>query len=134
MRRRDTYLQEAFNQVCDEAKTPEEWFVCLMEIDRVYLGPEEGGTWGDDVTVVAFQEFPSVELAERAKEKILELAHELSEQSRREHGRYCLETMEWLDRRGLDADYLPEPDGPTEYVVRVTNGIPTDHRACRHYE
>ena len=43
--------------------------------------------------------------------------------------------MEWCEARGLDADYLPEPDGEVTYHV-VTEDTPGEgvSRGCRHYE
>jgi hypothetical protein len=32
--------------------------------------------------------------------------------------------MEWLEERGLDADYLPEDDGPSNYRVIVCDELP----------
>lgn len=130
---RDSYLQEAFNQVCKEAKQPECWYVVLMESTRVYAGPWEGGTWVTDTFIVAYQEFPSEKLASHAAWEIEKLASELQNQARASHGEYCLRTMEWLDARGLDADFLPEPDGPSEYYVRVCEELPVESRGPREY-
>jgi hypothetical protein len=130
-----SYIREAFNKICEQARQTESWFVNLCESSPYYGGPEEGGWWGHDTHVVAYQEFPSEELAEAAKEQVLKLAKELQEESRREYGEYCLRSMEWLEARELDADYLPEPDGPSEYYVAVTRGAPAEATyGCRHYE
>lgn len=43
--------------------------------------------------------------------------------------------MEWLEARGLDADYLPEPDGELSYFVTIEDQPgSSESRGCRHYE
>jgi hypothetical protein len=130
-----SFNREAFNRICTEAVTCDSrWYVVLIERSQFYGGPEEGGWWGTDTEVIAYQEYPSEELAHRAQGAIEQLARELSIGERRKYGEQCLRELEWLEARGLDADYLPEPDGPTDYVVRVTNEIPQSSLGCRHYE
>lgn len=129
-----SYLQAAFDQIVKGARTPEVWYVSLVECSQRYGGPEEGGWWTTDTDVVAFHEFPTRSLAEAARARVYELAQELEREARTEHGRQCLREMEWLGERGLDADYLPEPDGPTEYKVVVADHIPASHRGPTHYE
>jgi hypothetical protein len=128
------FVEDAFDAVCKEAKTAEVWYVCLMVNVSYYGGPEEGGWWGNDSRVVKYQAFSSEEAAEAAEQAVEKLARELTEQDRNEYGRKCLAEMEWLDARGLDSDFLPEPDGPDEYYVIVSKGVPEDHNGCRHYE
>lgn len=118
------YLRQAFDLVCDEQKTPEYWYVCLVDHVRAYGGPEEGGWFYSVRTLEAYQQFPTRELAEEAAEKIKVLAEELSRDAQRSHGEYCLRQLEWLDARGLDADWLPENDGPSQFEVLVTEEIP----------
>lgn len=127
------FLQSAFNAVLTEATQAEEWFVILTEDIPYYGGPEEGGWWGHDSVVVAFQSFASEELAWAAREKVMSLADELTEQSRREFGDYCLRTMEWLEERGLDADFLPEPDGESRFYVSVSQEVPSNSFGTRQY-
>lgn len=128
------FICQAFYAVCKDAiEAGNGFYVCLMERNRVYLGPWEGGTWGDDTTVAAWQYFESEEMANAAKESVEKLAAELTEESRKEHGEWCLRTMDWLEARGLEADFLPEPDGPTEYYVWVGKEIPSPERASREY-
>lgn len=129
-----SFFQEAFDEVCKEAKEPKGSYVCLMEQVQRYIGPEEGGTYANDNILIAYQWFDTEEAAEAAKEAIEKLAEELTNNDRREHGRHCLESMEWLDARGLDADYLPEPDGPSEYYVMVSSGVPSNSYGPTHYE
>lgn len=129
-----SYVEAAFHAVCKEAITPDRWYVALMEKHPYYGGPEEGGWWGTDTYVVAFEQFPTEELAREAAEKVEKLAYELGEEAHKEHGEQCLRELDWLEARGLDADWLPEPDGPSEYFVTVSSGIPEERRGCRHYE
>jgi hypothetical protein len=46
-----------------------------------------------------------------------DFAEELNEVSKRQHDKHLSDSLDWLEARGLDADYLPEPDGPTEYGI-----------------
>ena len=62
------------------------------------------------------------------------LAKELTEQDRRTHDQACLDSMEWLESRGLEASFLPEPDGESEYVVLVLQQIPEPSFGPSHYE
>lgn len=129
-----TFIQSAFEQVCSEAKKPETWYVILVETHQAYGGPEEGGWWYPRNELVAYQEFASESLAEDAAEKVKELADELKRDAQRSHGEHCLRQMEWLDARGLDADYLPEDDGPSDFLVSVTQELPQFNNSRPHYE
>lgn len=131
-----SYLQEAFDQVLSEAiRPPEEGFyVCLMEDVPYYGGPEEGGWYGSDTVLRAYQHFATEEGAESARKAVEVLAKELGELSRREYGERCRAEMDWLEKRGLEADYLPEPDGASEFRVIVCSEIPENRCGCRHYE
>jgi hypothetical protein len=124
---------EAFKKVCEDAIKAEDWFVSLVEDVPFYGGPEEGGWWGSDTLLIAYKRYPSEELAIKAQEQVLNLAKELSQESQRSYGQQCLNEMDWLEARGLDADYLPEPDGPSEYRVVVSQGLPVERRGERHY-
>ena len=130
----ENYIHEAFNLVCKEAKVTESWYVCLMERVPFYGGPEEGGWWGSDTIVEAYQEFASEELAHKAAKEVEKLALELSEQSKRAFGEQCLREMDWLEARGLEANWLPEPDGDSTFYVQVCQGIPEDKYGSRGYE
>jgi len=129
-----SHIRQAFETICNEATESTNWYVSLVEKISYYGGPEEGGWWGNDIELIAFQQYPSEELANAAAEKIKTLAEELTTQAQAEYGQHCLDSMEWLEARGLDADFLPEPDGPSEYSVRVTEGEPAQpSRGCRQY-
>ena len=128
-------IQEAFFDVCRDAKPAESHYVSLYASVPYYGGPEEGGWWGSDTVLIAYECFDTEEAADAAEAKVKELAEQLSQQSKREFGEQCLREMEWLDARGLDADYLPEPDGETNYyVAREASPGSQVSRGCRHYE
>jgi len=129
-----SYLQDAFNQVCTEAKQAEGYYVALMERTQFYGGPEEGGWYGHDIIVHAYQHFTTEEAANAAKEQVEKLSQQLTLDEKRSHGEHCLRQMDWLDDRGLDADFLPEDDGPSDFYVTVTSELPTNSYGGRHYE
>lgn len=128
------YLESAFHGICREAQLAEDWYVTLVELVPFYGGPEEGGWHGTDRQVIAFQKFASEESALAAAHRVQHLADELKADSQRLHGEHCLREMEWLEARGLDADFLPEPDGPSDFSVIVSQGVPESTRGNRHYE
>lgn len=128
-------IKEAFFSVCADAKPAESHYLSLYVQVPYYGGPEEGGWWGSDTHLVAYQHFDTLEALEAAREAVEALAAELNEQAKREFGQQCLREMEWLDARGLDADYLPEVDGEESYYV-TTEDVPGSmtRQGCRHYE
>ena len=128
------YLKAAFDAVCDDAKKAGCWYVALFEARPYYGGPEEGGWWGTDRILVAYRMYESEEAAENAKEAIEVMAADLTADERKRDGDLCLRQMDWLDDRGLDADFLPENDGPSEFFVAVTEGMPESAYGGRHYE
>lgn len=118
------YIESAFNAICRDAQEPDEWYVLLIESFQAYGGPQEGGWWYTIQTVKAYQQFPARILAKRAAAAVENLAKELDKEARDQHGEYCLRQMDWLDARGLDADFLPENDGPSEFRVVIAREIP----------
>lgn len=129
-----SYIREAFEQALKDAKPAQGYYVTLMEAESYYGGPEEGGWWGTNHTIVSYKYFQTEEEAQAAKETIEKLAEELEADSQREYGEQCLREMDWLEARGLDADYLPEPDGPSRYYVVVSEGLPESSYGPTHYE
>jgi hypothetical protein len=130
-----SYMREAFEQVVQDRKAVvrESWYVILWEDTQYYGGPEEGGWYGWDHEPVEYAVYPNEETAHAVAEKVRERADELTRLSRRRHGERCLAELEWLDARGLDADYLPEPD-QTSYSVTVGNMMPEAVYGGRHYD
>jgi hypothetical protein len=129
-----SHVREAFGIVLPDAEESETWYVVLMEEVPYYGGPEEGGWWGRDTVPVAWKECLSKKEATRYEKQVEKLAEELSIVARDRYGNHCLESLEWLEARGLEADFLPEPDGPSTYYVQVSKGIPQPEHGCRHYE
>jgi hypothetical protein len=119
----DRFMQAAFNKVCDKAmeKGDKRFFVSLYESIPFYGGPEEGGWWGSDCKLIASKEYQCEEDAQVAIDAVREMAQKLTEQSKRADDQACLDSMEWLEARGLDADYLPEPDGGSSFWVTIEN-------------
>jgi hypothetical protein len=128
-------LNEAFFQVCNDAVPAKSSYVSLYVNVPYYGGPEEGGWWGSDTALVAHYKCDSQPHAEAVKARVEELAQQLSDDARRSFGQACKAQCEWLDARGLDADYLPEVDGEETYWVAVEDR-PGEHasQGCRHYE
>ena len=113
------YISAAFHAIAPNANTPFPYAVTLYVSVPYYGGPEEGGWYGRDVKVVAWSEYPSEWAANAAAAQMAEKAREMSETATRAHGEQCNREMEWCDARGLDYDYLPEPDGPETYFTKV---------------
>ncbi len=130
----DEPVNTAFFEVCRAARPPQGHYVVLMHKTERYGGPEEGGWWVEDHLVEAYQYFATEEAAQAAYEAVRALAADLTRQALVAHGEHCLREMDWLDARGLEADYLPEPDGPGDYYVTLTDEVPASSYAPRHYE
>lgn len=130
-----SFIGESFKRVCKETKQRESFYLSLYVRDPFYGGPEEGGWRGEDVVLEATQEFPTQEAVDNASCDAEKLAVELSRQARKQFGERCAEEMDWLEERGLDADFLPEPDGEKKYFM-VVESTPGSHESqgCRHYE
>lgn len=126
-------IKEAFEQVTNDFVPAERHYLILLQDIPFYGGPEEGGWWGSDSVVIAYKEYCSEALAEAAKQSVLALASELNAEEQRNYGQQCLNECEWLEARGLDADYLREPDGPSEYRVVISDTIPENSYGERQY-
>lgn len=129
------YIKEAFFTCCKEAQAVASHYVSLYVRTPFYGGPEEGGWWGEDVSLVAYQKCIDREQADAKFEAVQDLVKTLDREARTQFGEQCLREMEWLESRGLDGDYLPEPDGEVSYFVSIeeTPGS-SESRGCRHYE
>lgn len=117
-------MKQAFFEICREAKPAKAAYVSLYVSIPFYGGPEEGGWWGRDVELVAYERFESMEAAEAALEAVKAYAEKLSREAKDHFNAGCASEMEWLEARGLDADFLPEVDGEAEYyaVTEVSPG------------
>lgn len=127
--------KEAFFQVCAEAAPASSSYVSLYRIESFYGGPEEGGWWGRDYVLVAYQEVSNDVEAEALRQKIAVLAEDLSKQAKDNFNRGCAAQVEWLEARGLDDDFLPEVDGEDSYIV-LTENKPGEnaYKSSRYYE
>jgi hypothetical protein len=124
----------AFHRVCRKAKPADYYYVSLYAYHSVYLGPEEGGCWGQDVELISSQEYFCKRDAVRALNKCRRLIKKLDKDARDNHGNYCNRQLEWLEARGLEADYLRENDGPTTYgcIIEKVRGSAI-HVCSREY-
>lgn len=128
-------MKEAFYKICDNATVAKSHCVSLYYREEWYGGPEEGGWWGNDTILVAYQHFSTKEAAEAALAKVEKLAKEKTEEAKRSYGDHCLRQTEWLEERGLEDDFLREPDGPDNYFVVIEDKAGSQsHRGARHYE
>lgn len=116
-------MKSAFFEICREAKPAKAAYVSLYVSMPFYGGPEEGGWWGRDVELVAYERFASLEAAEAALEAVEAYAEKLSKEAKDQFNAGCASEMEWLEARGLDADFLPEVDGEASYYA-VTEASP----------
>lgn len=132
----DSYIADAFREVCDNAEDAQDRFVSLYCIVPFYGGPEEGGWWGRDVQLIATQAFPTDSQAEIAKTRVEELAQQLKCDAKQAHGDMCRSQLDSCGWDGEEAQYrYGEVDGPEDYFVTVelTPGS-QESRGCRHYE
>lgn len=130
-----SYIEAAWETHCAEAEKAKGCFLSLYEECPYYGGPEEGGWWGSDLKLIESKWFPTEEEASLVKEKLLDTAKELDTAARHSYHRNCAESMDWLDARGLEADFLPEPDGPSKFKVFTENRRgELESTGSRHYE
>ena len=95
------------------------YYLSLYERIPFYGGPEEGGWWVEDTILEASKRFSSVERAESARRRVEELAKKNTEEAQAAYGDQCNRELDWLEERGLEANFLPEPDGPSQYFVVI---------------
>ena len=132
-----TFISAAFHAVAPDASKRAPFAVTLYVSTPFYGGPEEGGWWGRDVEMIAWRAYPSLALAEQAAERMEQEAENMAKNATRAHGEQCQREMEWCDARGVDYDYLPEPDGPATYFIRVEpedSVGQAESRGSRHWE
>ena len=128
-------MKDAFFAACAEAVPAASNFVSLYLNTPYYGGPEEGGWWGHDTSLVATQEYSTQQTADLARLRVEKLAVQATATAEFAYGERCLAETEWLDARGLDDDFLPEVDGSAEYFVVVESRAGScETQGCRHYE
>jgi hypothetical protein len=111
--------REAFFQVCTEAERREDVFVTLYCDDRFFGGPEEGGWYGTDTRLIASQRVYSRQIGDQIAAQAKELADKLTRDAEDDRNRQCAAECEWLEARGLDDDFLPQPNGGERYWIAV---------------
>jgi len=130
-------IQEAFFEVCKDADPAKSIYVSLYAKQPFYGGPEEGGWWGNDHKLIAYQQFPTQDAADAAEAKINELAKQYTDDARRGHGEQCRAELDWCEAKGIDDSnsVFGEVDGPAEYYVRQeeTPGE-AESEGTRHWE
>lgn len=115
----DNAVKAAFLTVLADAKPAEAQYVSLYRRESWYGGPEEGGWWGHDQKLVAYQEFTTSEAAHAAAKKVEQMAETLSGEAKETWERVCAVETAWLEQRGLDDDFLRETDGPDSYHIHI---------------
>lgn len=132
----DSYIADAFQQVCDKAEESEDRFVSLYCSVPYYGGPEEGGWWGRDVKLIATQSFPTEAQAIAAKERVEDLAKQLRADAQRAHGDMCLSQLDACGWDGEEAQSrFGEVDGAEDYFVTIESSPGSqESRGSRHYE
>ena len=128
------FISAAFDAICNDSKAPELWFVCLIQSWQSYGGSEEGGWWYERSALEKYQEFATEKQAKQAANRVCSLADELTREARHTHSRYCERQCDWLEERGLDADYFPENDGPNSFRVWVGTELPVFDTTRQTYE
>jgi len=116
-------IKEAFFETCKNATPARKHYVSLYATVPFYGGPEEGGWWGRDQVLVAYQECDTDEQSKALVEAVEALADKLSKEAKDSFNRQCARECEWLEARGLDDSFLPEVDGEHRYWVAVENRV-----------
>jgi hypothetical protein len=126
---------EAFHRIVSTPITPVSAYVVLWRSEPFYGGPQEGGWWGSDTLVEAFERVNTREEAEALCERIETLADELTADAARAHGRGCRAQLDWCEARRIDDSnsVFGEDHGPTTYFVTVEDHPPRDQHGEREW-
>ena len=126
---------EAFHRIVANPTTPIAAYVVLWRNEPFYGGPQEGGWWGSDSIVEAFERVSTREEADALCERIKELADRLTATAARDHGRGCQAQLDWCEARGIDDSnsVFGEDDGATTYFVTVEDHPPRDRYGEREW-
>lgn len=114
----DTYLSAAFNEIFPEAKPYRSAYVTLYEVQSCYGGAEEGGWYYDWFTPIASQEVDP-EHAHDFAHQVRNRAEGMTRDAKAAWADSMRSSCDWAEARGIDPADLPEPDGPTRFVVLV---------------
>lgn len=129
-------IAEAFDAVCATAARRATCYLVLYRREQFYGGPEEGGWYGHDDFVEAYQQFPTEEAAEAARKAVEEMAARLTREAEEERNMAARRACEWAEARGESLDgpddaYWTRGD---QYWVTVQTEMPSDMRESRHWE
>lgn len=128
-------LREAFMQACDDVREAGKFYLSLYVRVPYYGGPEEGGWWGEDIRLVAYNEYLSLEQAQEVEKAIQEMVDDENRCAKKQFSQMCSDQMDWLDARGLESDFLPEVSGEEQYFLSVEQELGASVSVgCRHYE
>jgi len=118
-------IQEAFFDVCKQAKPASTWHVSLYLSEQWYGGPQEGGWWGTTTTLVASQEFNSEALANEALQAAEVLASKLTAEAAVSHGERCSAELDFCERHGIDDSnsVFGEVSGRSVYSIYVEDEL-----------
>ena len=129
------FIKEAFFQVCDKAVPAKQYCVSLYTNVPFHGGPEEGGWWGNDCNLVAYHAYSTEAAAEAAVAQLEQQVADWNKEAKKDFGRQCQAEMDWLNERGLESSFLPEPDGEVEYFVCVEDQPGSQaYKGNRYYE
>lgn len=130
----DNFIKKAYEEVIQDHQKINPCYVVLWKRVPFYGGPEEGGWWGEDIIPEAYHACDNDEIGYALEKKVRNYAEFASKEAKRKFGEYCLSTMAQLEARGLDAEYLPEPDGEESYFVTVQPDFPKPSYGSRHWD
>ena len=128
-------IKAAFFEVCTSPVETVGHYLSLYLNSPYYGGPEEGGWWGSDSSLVASQYFPTEEQAIEARDRASNLVKEMNDEARKDYGNQCRRELDWCEARGLEQSFLSEVDGEANYwlCVESTEGS-QESIGCRYYE
>lgn len=130
-------IQQAFNEILEDVQPAQVFFVSLYSVYRWYGGAEEGGWWGNTVSLVAHKEFRREDEAKQALAAIEALAKEKSHEAKQAHYRLCEAQLDYCEQRGIDDanSVFGEVDGADEYHVQIETELGSgEYSTSRYYE
>jgi hypothetical protein len=133
-----SYEKEAFYALVADIQPAAKSYISLYVTLPFFGGPEEGGWWGSDTELVAFAEVSNGVEANAIRDKVVELAEQMSKDAKDRFNRQCATEVEWVEQHDPMADvadYYPEVDGEETYWV-ATESTPGSmvSQGSRHYE
>ena len=129
-------IEQAFHEICVQAKTPQAFYVSLYCQSRVYGGPEEGGWWRSITQLKAYEHCQTEEEAKAKMAKVVDLTNQLNKDAIRSHGQMCQNQLESCNWDGEIAQAVfGEVNGPDKFFVIVEKQLGSRNYAdLAHYE